>query len=76
MRLESVYEGKSTVEIGAMLGHRWYSKAENIPIILLVGVVVWGTAIIFVLGLLLYRIVIEPQVKKESKDRMKSPGSE
>lgn len=62
VRLESAYAGK-----GARLGNRWCSKSESIPIILLVGVAVWGAAIIFVLGLILYRVVIEPLVKKKLK---------
>ena len=71
------YQQKFPIEIGARLGPcRSFSKSKNIPVILCIFIAVWGTAIIFVLGLLLYRIVIEPQVKKESKDRMKSPGSE
>jgi len=75
--VKSGYQQKFPIEIGARLGpYRSFSKSKNIPIILCIFIAVWGTAIIFVLGLLLYRIVIEPQVKKESKDRMKSPGSE
>lgn len=75
IRVESVYEGKSPIEIGARLGHRWYPKSGSIPIILLVGGAVWGTAIIFVLGTILYIIVVEPIVKKRQltgeKDRQK-----
>ena len=65
VRLASAYEGKSTIEIGARLGHRWYPKSGNIPIIILIGVAVWGAAIIFVLGLILYQVVIEPLVQKK-----------
>ena len=37
LRVESAYEGKSAIEIGAMLGHRkWFPKSKNIPIILFV----------------------------------------
>ena len=33
VRVESAYEGKSIIEIGARLGHRkWYSKSEDILI--------------------------------------------
>jgi hypothetical protein len=67
VRGESAYGGKSAIELGVRLGHRWYPKSESIPIILLVGVAVWGAAIIFVLGLILYRVVIEPSVKKKRK---------
>lgn len=63
--IESVYKETSSIEIGAKLGRRWYPKSESMPIILLVGVAVWGAAIIFVLGLIFYRIVIEPFVQKK-----------
>lgn len=67
VRVESNYRERSTIEIGARLGHRWYPKSESIPIILLVGVAVWGTATIFVLGLILYQAVIKLLVKKKLK---------
>ena len=58
------------VDIGAKLGHRkWFSKSEGIPIILFVFIAVWGSAIIFVLGAILYRIVIEPGIKKRKLTR-------
>ena len=63
--VESVHKGKSTIEIGARLGYRWYPKSESILMIVLVGVTVWGAAIIFVLGFILYRVVIEPLVQKK-----------
>lgn len=63
--IESGYKEKSTIEMGATFGHRWYPKSGNIPIIILIGVVVWGAAIIFVLGLILYQVVIEPLVQKK-----------
>jgi hypothetical protein len=63
--IESVYKETSSIEIGARLGLRkCYSKSEGIPIILCVFIAVWGTAIIFVLGLILYQIVIEPLIQK------------
>ena len=35
LRVESAYEGKSTIEIGARLGHpKWFPKSKDIPIIL------------------------------------------
>jgi hypothetical protein len=68
VRVEPNYKEKSTVEIGARLGpRRWFSKSEGIPIVLLVFIGVWGPAIIFVLGLILYRMVIAPLVKKKLK---------
>ena len=46
--IESGYEEKSTIEIGARLGHRKrFSKSEDIPMILLLFIGVWGSAIIF-----------------------------
>jgi hypothetical protein len=63
--IESGYKQKSTIEIGARLGPRkWYSKSRDIPLILLVFIGVWEIAIIFVLGAILYRIVIGPLIKK------------
>lgn len=74
VRVKSGYQQEFPIEIGARLGPcKSFSTSKNIPIILCIFIAVWGTTIIFVLGLLLYRIVIEPLVKKESKDRMKSP---
>jgi hypothetical protein len=68
VKLESVYERHST-EIGARLGLRkWYPKSEGIPMILLIFIGVWGTAIIFVLGLILYWVVIEPWAKKKKAE--------
>jgi len=64
VRFASAYEGKSTIEIGARLGHRWYPKSEEIPFILLMFIGVWGSAIILVLGTILYFIVIEPIIEK------------
>jgi hypothetical protein len=61
------YSEKSVVKTGPRLGHRWYPKSENIPIILFLGVAVWGAAIIFVLGLILYRLVVEPLLIGEIK---------
>jgi flagellar biosynthesis/type III secretory pathway M-ring protein FliF/YscJ len=56
--------------MGARLGHRkWFSKSEDIPIILLVFIRVWGNAIILVLGAILYFIVIEPIIKKRKLTR-------
>ena len=68
VRLGSGYEGQSAIEIGARLGpRRWFSKSEHIPIILLLFIGVWGTAIILVLGYILYRVAIEPLARKRSK---------
>jgi len=68
VRFKSPYELQSTtVKIGARLGHRWYPKSESMPIIIIVGVAVWGAAIIFVLGLILYQVVIEPLVQKKKE---------
>jgi hypothetical protein len=65
VRVESAYEGKSTIEIGARLGHpKWFPKSKDIPIILFIFMAVWGTAIILVLGAILYFIVIEPIIEK------------
>jgi len=73
VRVKSGYQQNFPIEIGARFGPcRSFSKSKNIPIILCIFIAVWGTAIIFVLGLLLYRIAIEPLVKTESKDRMKT----
>ena len=65
--IASDYKEKSAIKIGPRLGHRWYSKSEGISIILLIGVAVWGSAIIFALGLILYRMFIEPLLKKKVK---------
>lgn len=65
--IASDYKEKTVIKTGPRLGHRWYSKSKNLPIILFLGVAVWGAAIIFVLGLILYQAVIEPLVKKKLK---------
>jgi hypothetical protein len=66
--VESVYKEKSIIEIGARLGLRkWYSKSEDIAIIIPEFIGVRGSAIIFALGLILYRMIIEPLVKKKLK---------
>jgi hypothetical protein len=69
VRLASAYEGKSTIEIGARLGHRWYPKSEEIPFILLMFIGVWGSAIILVLGAILYFMIIEPIIEKRKLRR-------
>jgi hypothetical protein len=70
VRVESAYEGKSTIEIGARLGLRKrFSKCEDIPIILFIFIGVWGIAIILVLGAILYFIVIEPTIEKRKLRR-------
>jgi hypothetical protein len=59
-----------SIEIGAKLGlHKRFSKSENMPIILFIFVVVWGIASLFVLGVILYQIVVEPFIKKKKKER-------
>ena len=75
-RAQAFRPGSRRVDIGVKLGHRkWFSKSEGIPIILFVFIAVWGSAIIFVLGAILYFIVIEPIIKKRQltgeKDRQK-----
>ena len=69
-RIKLVYEEEFNINLGARLGYRkWFSKSEDVPIILLVFIGVWGNAIIFVLGIILYRIVIEPIIKKRKLRR-------
>jgi hypothetical protein len=68
VRFGSGCEGRSAIAIGARLGpRRWFSKSEHIPIILLLFIGVWGTAIILVLGYILYRVAIEPLMRKRPK---------
>ena len=68
--IKSVHKEEFNIDIGAKLRHRrWFSKSEDIPIILFVFIAVWGSAIIFVLGAILYRIVIEPGIKKRKLTR-------
>ena len=68
--IKSVYKEEFNIDMGARLGHRkWFSKSEDIPIILLVFIRVWGNAIILVLGAILYFIVIEPIIKKRKLTR-------
>ncbi len=55
-----------TIEMGATLGHfKRFSKSEDLKTILLIFIGVWGTAIIFFLGTILYQIVIKPLIKEE-----------
>jgi len=66
----STYKEGFNMDMGAKLGYRKrFSKSEDVPTILLVFIGVWGNAIIFVLGIILYRIVIEPIIKKRKLRR-------
>jgi len=53
------------IAMAGRFGHRkTFSEPENLKIILLIFIGVWGIAIFFVLGLILYRIIIEPLIKE------------
>jgi hypothetical protein len=70
--IESVCKEKFTVEMGVRLGHRkGVSRSEDRPIVLFVFIGVWGIAILFILGVILYQIVIDPLVKKRRLRRNK-----
>lgn len=63
--IKSDYKKKFIIEMGARLGHfKRFSKSEDPKLILLIPIVVWGIAIIFVLGVILYRLAIRPFIKK------------
>ena len=63
--IKSIYKEKFTIEMGARLGHlKRFSKSEDPKLILLISIVGWGIAIIFVLGAIVYRLVIRPLIKK------------
>jgi hypothetical protein len=63
--IDSVCEENFAIEMGAKLGlHKEYAKSEDIPIILFIFMLGWGIAILFVLGVILYQIIIEPLIKK------------
>jgi hypothetical protein len=56
---------KFTIEMGTNLTLRKRSsRSENITTILFIFMVSWGIAILFVLGVILYQIVIQALIKK------------
>jgi hypothetical protein len=68
--IKAAYKGGFNIDMGAKLGHRkGVSESEDVPIILLVFIGVWGSAIILVLGAILYFIVIEPIIEKRGLRR-------
>jgi hypothetical protein len=53
------------IAMAGRFGHRkTFSEPENLKMILLIFIGIWGIAIFFVLGLILYRIIIEPLIKE------------
>jgi len=68
--IESTYREGFNIDTGAKLGYsKRFSKSGNIPTMILIGIAIWGAAIIFILGLVLYRIVVEPIVEKRKLRR-------
>jgi len=60
------YKEKVIIEMAGKFGLRKkFSKSEAIPIIIFVFIGGWGIAILFVLGVILYQIIIEPLIKKK-----------
>jgi hypothetical protein len=62
--IKSVYK-IFTIGMGARLGYRRrFLRSEDWSIILYIFIVVWGIAIISILGVILYQIIIKPLLKK------------
>jgi hypothetical protein len=60
------------IEIAGKFGYfKKFSESEKPKMILLIFIVCWGIAIIFVLGAILYRIVIGPLIEKRKLRRNK-----
>jgi len=58
------------IEIAGRFGtHKRFSECEDLKVILLIFIVGWGIAIIFVLGGILYQIIIKPLIKKRKLRR-------
>jgi hypothetical protein len=63
--IKTVDKEKFIIEIAGRFGHRkTFPEPENLKMILLIFIGVWGIAIFFVLGVILYRIIIEPAIEK------------